>query len=92
MTEFDKVVGLVDLHFFHLNDSAKPMGSRVDRHAHLGEGFLGIDALRELVNDPAFREKGMVLETAKEDRNGESMDAVNLRFLDGLMKGKKPNN
>ena len=90
MREFDKVVGIGHLHFFHINDSEKPLGCRVDRHAHLGEGHVGEEGLRELVRDPAFADKAMVLETAKEERGGESMDLVNLRYLKYLL-GKKNN-
>jgi len=82
--EFDRVVGLKKLHFFHINDSAKPLGSKVDRHAHLGEGHVGKEALRQLVNDPAFTDHGMVLETAKEKRDGIAMDEINLNFLRSL--------
>lgn len=89
MREFDKVVGLDELHFFHINDSVKPLGSRVDRHAHLGEGHVGEAGFRELVNDPRFQQHGMVLETAKEARDGESMDSVNLRYLRNLMAKQK---
>jgi deoxyribonuclease-4 len=62
----------------------------VDRHAHLGEGHVGEEGFRELVRDPAFADKAMVLETAKEERGGESMDLVNLRYLKYLL-GKKNN-
>ncbi len=79
--EFDKVVGFKHLHFFHINDSAKHLGSKVDRHAHLGEGHVGKEAFRALVNDPVFSNHGMVLETAKEKRNGIHMDEINLKYL-----------
>jgi deoxyribonuclease-4 len=81
MREFDRIVGLERLCAFHLNDSLKPLGSRVDRHAHIGEGLLGLEPFRLLVNDRRFRGLPMVLETPKEKKGKKEMDAVNLRTL-----------
>jgi len=82
MRAFDKVIGLRWLKAFHVNDSRKPFGSRVDRHAHIGQGELGLEPFRLLVNDPRFRNKPMVLETPKEGPDGaKDMDAVNLQVL-----------
>lgn len=67
---FGRVVGFDRLKAFHLNDSKKPLGSRVDRHTHIGEGHVGIEAFRRLVNDPRFDQLPMLLETPKEDRHG----------------------
>ena len=50
---------------FHLNDSVKPLGSRVDRHAHIGRGMIGKEAFRFLLNDRRFRKVPMYLETPK---------------------------
>ncbi len=83
--EFDNIVGLQHLRAFHLNDSKKPLGSRVDRHEHIGEGELGLEPFRHLVNDPRFAKTPMYIETAKEQRDGEEMDAVNLRTLRSLI-------
>ena len=66
---------------FHVNDSLKPLGSRVDRHAHIGKGSIGPEPFRLLVNDRRFREHPMILETPKEGPEGEDMDVVNLRTL-----------
>jgi deoxyribonuclease-4 len=82
---FDRTVGLGRLRVFHVNDSLKPQGSRVDRHAHIGRGQLGLEPFRLLVNDPRFRNRPMVLETAKEEGDEDDMDAVNLATLRGLM-------
>lgn len=81
--EFDRVVGLKKLLVFHVNDSKKPLGSRVDRHEHLGRGHVGIETFRRLVNDPRFAKLPMILETPKEDGDTE-MDPVNLATLRGL--------
>ena len=86
IAELDRVVGLRWLKAFHVNDSAKPFGSRVDRHAHIGDGHLGLEPFRLLVNDPRFREHPMILETPKEGPNDEEMDAVNLARLRGLLR------
>ena len=69
MDEFDRVIGLKRLKLFHLNDSKKPLGSRVDRHAHIGQGHVGLEAFRLLVNDRRFRRHPMILETPKEGPN-----------------------
>lgn len=78
---FERTVGLDRLRAFHVNDSVKPFGSRVDRHAHLGEGQIGIDGFRRLLQDARFHDIPMYLETPKEDRDGEPWDAINLRTL-----------
>jgi deoxyribonuclease-4 len=83
--EFDRVVGLKRLKVFHLNDSLKPFASRVDRHAHIGEGEIGLEPFRWLVNDPRFRDRPMVLETPKDAPDRPDMDAVNLATLRGLL-------
>lgn len=81
----DSLIGLDRIRGFHLNDSKKPLGSRVDRHEHIGEGFLGPEPFRHILNDPRFAELPMYLETNKGERDGESLDAINLRTLRGLM-------
>jgi deoxyribonuclease-4 len=86
MRAFDKVIGLGRLRVFHINDSLKPQGSRVDRHAHVGQGCLGLKPFRLLVNDPRFRNRPMVLETPKENTGGRDMDAINLALLRELVK------
>lgn len=63
LIEFDKVIGLKHLYAFHVNDSVKPYESRVDRHAQLGEGEIGLESFRFLVTDPRTRELAMYLET-----------------------------
>jgi deoxyribonuclease-4 len=84
MAAFDRVIGLKRLCAFHVNDSKKLLGSRVDRHAHIGQGCLGLEPFRLLVNDPRFRDRPMILETPKEE-GGQDMDAINLGVLRGLI-------
>ncbi|HVI74186.1 MAG TPA: deoxyribonuclease IV [Anaeromyxobacteraceae bacterium] len=61
--ELDRTIGLSRVEAFHLNDCKKPRGCRVDRHEHIGEGTLGLDAFRRLVNDRRFAETPAFLET-----------------------------
>lgn len=81
--EFEAHVGCKHLHFFHLNDSLKPCGSRVDRHAHIGEGMIGLEGFRHLLNDPRFHDHPMTLETDKGADLAE--DIENLRRLRALL-------
>ena len=66
LSEFDRVIGLDRLKALHLNDSKNPFESHKDRHAPLGEGSLGLEAFRTIVNHPALRGKPMILETPNE--------------------------
>jgi len=84
MKEFDDEIGLDRLRFFHLNDSKKELGSGVDRHEHIGQGHIGADGFRNLVNDPRFAEHPMVLETPKSEDMHE--DKENLKLLKGLLE------
>lgn len=85
MREFDRTIGVDRIRAFHLNDSKKGLGSRVDRHEHIGEGFLGLEPFRHILNDPRFAALPMYLETNKGERDGEDLDAINLRTLRGLL-------
>ena len=86
MRELNKTIGVKQIKAFHMNDSKKELGSRVDRHEHIGQGFLGIEPFRFLMNDRRFRKVPMYLETPKGDRNGTPWDVVNLRKLRRLIK------
>jgi deoxyribonuclease-4 len=90
---FDRLVGIDRIKVFHLNDSKKPCGSRVDRHEHIGKGCLGLEPFRRLLTDTRFAELPMLLETPKLDtpesrRKGDvdPWDARNLRTLRRLMR------
>jgi deoxyribonuclease-4 len=71
----------------HLNDSKKPLGSRVDRHEHIGRGEIGLDAFKYLFQDPKFANLPGYLETEKgtDEQSGEDWDVINLRTLRGLV-------
>jgi deoxyribonuclease-4 len=82
----DRSVGLERLRLWHLNDSSRELGSRVDRHAAIGLGRMGLKPFRHLVNDPRFRELPMILETPKGILDGEDLDTRNLRVLRRLVR------
>ena len=70
--DFDRVIGLRHLEAFHLNDSKKPLGSRVDRHAIIGDGLIGLEPFKRLVRDQRFAQLPGYLETpAAPGRRGE---------------------
>ena len=66
LTEFDRIIGLSRLRAVHLNDSMNPCGSRKDRHARLGEGTIGVEALVRVVCHPALKGLPICLETPNE--------------------------
>jgi deoxyribonuclease-4 len=82
--EFDETIGIERLAAFHLNDSKKEFNSRVDRHEHIGKGFIGVDAFRRLMNDKRFWGLPMCLETPKGPDLKE--DKENLTLLRSLIK------
>jgi deoxyribonuclease-4 len=89
--QFGRLVGFDRLRVLHLNDSRRALGSHVDRHEHIGQGFVGIDAFRRLVNDRRFRGLPMLLETPKAAPRPPGVAAVdrldeqNLNTLRGLL-------
>jgi len=87
---FDRIVGLDRLRVFHGNDSKKPCGSRVDRHEHIGQGYLGLDPFRRLLNDPRFAHLPILIETEKaggSDRAGTIvLDPHDKKNLDTLRR------
>jgi len=85
--EFDKVIGLKRICAFHLNDSVKELGSRIDRHAHIGQGHIGLSGFRLLLNAERFADVPMVLETPKGPDMAE--DIANLKVLRGLIRKRK---
>ena len=85
LTEFDRVIGLSRLKALHLNDSMNPAGAHKDRHARIGEGYLGLDTFRAIVNHPALRGLPMVLETPNELPDYEKEIAL-LRAMEGEMR------
>ncbi len=86
MKQFDSVIGLDRLRIIHANDSMKELGSKRDRHQHIGKGCIGLEAFRNLINDKRLKNVPMILETPKEDDLTE--DIENLRVLRSLVKSK----
>ena len=82
MQQFDQAVGFERLRLVHLNDSVGRLGSRMDRHAHIGEGEISLEGFRNLLQDERFRRVPMVLETPKSEDLIE--DLVNLLLLRSL--------
>ena len=81
--ELDRTVGLHRLRAIHANDAKREFGSRVDRHEHIGEGELGLEVFRMLMNDPRLRDIPILLETPDGEENHER----NLKCLRGLVEG-----
>ena len=67
LEEFDRIIGLEKLKAIHLNDSLNPLGSHKDRHARIGEGQIGLDALVRVIRHPALEGKPFILETPNDD-------------------------
>jgi deoxyribonuclease IV len=86
MDAFDDVIGLEHLKVLHLNDSKHPLGSRKDRHAHIGEGELGLQGFRHVLHDPRLDGLPGLLETPKGDDLYE--DVENLRRLWAVADGE----
>ena len=79
LREFDRVVGLDRLRAIHLNDSKNPLGSRKDRHARIGEGCIGLEALVRVVNHPLLRDRPFYLETPQDDLSGWAAEIALLK-------------
>ena len=92
--DFGRIVGFDRLKAFHMNDSKRPLGSRVDRHTHIGEGCVGLDAFGRIVNDRRFGGLPMLLETPKSEGKAtgpivaDPLDVKNLNALRGLVTAR----
>ena len=86
LEELDRQVGLGRLRVVHANDSRTPLGSRADRHTHIGEGYLGRGVFARLLHDPRLAGRPFILETPKGPAGDESRDAVNIRTLKELRR------
>jgi deoxyribonuclease-4 len=82
--DFDRIIGLDNLKVIHLNDAKKGLGSHIDRHTHIGEGELGLEPFRFLMNDARLDGRPGVLETPKGD--DEQEDGRNMATLKGLVE------
>ena len=84
MTEIGETVGIERVGCWHFNDSTHDHGSRKDRHAHIGEGFVGVEGFRHILNDLRWDGVPMLLETPKKE-DGDGKDEQNLRALADLV-------
>lgn len=90
LASFESLCGARSIRVAHFNDSKVPLASHKDRHEHIGEGHVGLDGFRALVNHPALRDIPKILETPKEDHDsGRPWDAVNLETLRSLLAHSK---
>jgi deoxyribonuclease-4 len=86
MKELDSILGRQHVKVIHMNDSKKGLGSRVDRHDHIGRGLIGLEGFRPIVRDAFFKFIPKILETPKEKApDGRDWDEVNMEALRGLM-------
>ena len=88
MKRFDDCIGFERLKAIHVNDSKKDLGCRVNRHEHIGRGFLGLEAFQHLMNDVRLLNCPLVLETPKGKDLAE--DVANLHILQRLAGGERP--
>lgn len=86
MKDFDDIIGLDRLKCFHMNDSKKDLGTRVDRHEHIGKGFIGLEGFTNIMNDKKIEKIAKVLETPKGKEQLEDLE--NLAVLESLIKKK----
>ncbi len=84
--ELSKTIGIRRVKVWHINDSKKDLGSRVDRHDHIGQGTIGLPGFKELIRDNAWAKVPKILETPKEKTpQGRDWDAVNFERLQSLL-------
>jgi deoxyribonuclease-4 len=80
---FDQTIGLKRLHLLHLNDSKTPLGSRKDRHWHIGEGYIGLEGFRYLINHPSLKHLPGIMETPRKDT---VEDLKNMKVIRSLVE------
>jgi deoxyribonuclease-4 len=82
LEKIDKYMGLERLKVIHINDSKYPLGSRKDRHMHIGKGYIGLEGFRVLVNHKYLKDLPFILETPKND---EKDDLKNINLVKSLV-------
>lgn len=92
--DFDRLVGFDRLRAVHANDSRRPCGSRVDRHAHIGQGCLGVEPFRRMLHDRRFAGRPMLIETEKSAARGRAdaiaLDPLDVSNLETLRRLRRP--
>jgi deoxyribonuclease-4 len=81
LENFDRTIGLSKLHLLHLNDSKTPLGSRKDRHWHIGEGYIGLEGFRTLINHPLLTRLPGIMETPRTDTVEDLKNMETIRSL-----------
>lgn len=81
LDEIDKAVGINRIKLIHLNDAKNKLGSRHDRHEHIGKGYIGLEGMRRIINHPQLRNLAFILETPKDS---DDADKINLAVVKGL--------
>jgi len=93
INELENRIGLDYIFLFHINDSKKELGSKVDRHMHIGKGMIGIKGFKYFLKDKRFKNHSFIIETPKEkDENGKDYDIINLNTLREIIKEEKNDN
>jgi deoxyribonuclease-4 len=87
INDFDNIIGLDKLKCMHMNDSKKPLGSKVDRHEHIGKGFIGLEGFTNIMNDKKLNLVPKVLETPKGKDQLEDLE--NIKTLKSLIRNSK---
>jgi len=83
-------IGLAHVHLIHANDSKTPRGSRVDRHAHIGAGHIGLEGFRRILTHPRLRRKPFILETPIDDPGDDRKNLDTLKDLAGQRTQRRP--
>jgi deoxyribonuclease-4 len=89
VAEIDRILGLDNVPVIHANDSKTPFGSHLDRHANIGDGYIGKDGFRAILNHPKLREKAFILETPHDEDEAGKKDVATLKEL-SQQKASKP--
>ncbi|MEQ1884630.1 MAG: deoxyribonuclease IV [Bryobacteraceae bacterium] len=81
VAEADRVLGLENVHVIHANDSKGALGSHIDRHEHIGKGYIGLDGFRRILTHPKLREKAFILETPVDEDGDDRRNLDTLKEL-----------
>jgi deoxyribonuclease-4 len=81
VAEADDILGLENVRVIHANDSKAPLGSHIDRHEHIGQGYIGIDGFRRILTHPKLRHKAFILETPADNEGDEQRNLDTLKAL-----------
>ena len=81
VAEAERILGLENVHVIHSNDSKTPLGSHIDRHQHIGQGYIGLDGFRRILTHPQLRSKAFILETPVDQDGDEQRNLDTLKSL-----------